>query len=41
MDIILYHKHYNQEHLNAVKAEMETLAHQPSRQSGAKYTVRG
>ena len=25
MDIILYHKHYNQEHLNAVKAQMETL----------------
>jgi hypothetical protein len=25
MDIILYHKHYNKEHLNAVKAEMETL----------------
>ena len=25
MDIILYHKHYNQEHLNAVKAQMKTL----------------
>ena len=25
MDVILYHKHYNQEHLNAVKAQMETL----------------
>ncbi len=25
MDIVLYHKHYNQEHLNAVKAEMKTL----------------
>jgi vesicle coat complex subunit len=25
MDIVLYHKHYNQEHLNAVVAQMETL----------------
>jgi hypothetical protein len=25
MDVILYHKHYDKDHLNAVKAEMETL----------------